>query len=192
LRSVPRLDRPRGARLETIEGLPPNLATAPPGCRFAPRCPYKIAACEQDPPLVATDTGGLSACIRAAEIAAGKISWASAGATGAASAPHATEPLLSVRGLTKHFPVKGGLGGGRATVHAVEDVSRHSVTGLSASGAARRPWPPHPSAQSHSGRDPPDADRSAAGRHSEPASCVIFQDPYSSLNWAHDGGADHL
>ena len=26
LRSVPRLDRPRGAKLETIEGLPPNLA----------------------------------------------------------------------------------------------------------------------------------------------------------------------
>ena len=38
LRSVPRLDRPRGARLETIEGLVPNLANAPPGCRFAPRC----------------------------------------------------------------------------------------------------------------------------------------------------------
>ena len=45
LRSVPRLDRPRGAKLETIEGLPPNLATAPPGCRFAPRCPYRIAEC---------------------------------------------------------------------------------------------------------------------------------------------------
>jgi len=43
LRSVPRLDRPRGAKLETIEGLPPNLALAPPGCRFAARCPYKIA-----------------------------------------------------------------------------------------------------------------------------------------------------
>ena len=31
LRSVPRLDRPRGAKLETIEGLLPNLALAPPG-----------------------------------------------------------------------------------------------------------------------------------------------------------------
>ncbi len=28
LRSVPRLDRPRGSKLETIEGLPPNLAQA--------------------------------------------------------------------------------------------------------------------------------------------------------------------
>ena len=30
LRSVPRLDRPRGSKLETIEGLPPNLANARP------------------------------------------------------------------------------------------------------------------------------------------------------------------
>ena len=28
LRSVPRLDRPRSSKLETIEGLPPNLANA--------------------------------------------------------------------------------------------------------------------------------------------------------------------
>jgi ABC-type dipeptide/oligopeptide/nickel transport system ATPase component len=36
MRSVPRLDRPRDARLETIEGLPPNLLAPPEGCRFAP------------------------------------------------------------------------------------------------------------------------------------------------------------
>ncbi|MGC2519407.1 MAG: ABC transporter ATP-binding protein, partial [Burkholderiales bacterium] len=38
LRSVPRLDRPRGAKLETIDGLPPGLIDPPLGCRFAPRC----------------------------------------------------------------------------------------------------------------------------------------------------------
>jgi peptide/nickel transport system ATP-binding protein len=63
LRSVPRLDRPRGAKLETIEGLPPNLATAPRGCRFAPRCPYRLPECAKTPPLAPTDTGGLSACM---------------------------------------------------------------------------------------------------------------------------------
>ena len=47
LRSVPRLDRPRGARLETIEGLPPNLRRRRRGCRFAPRCPHRIEACAQ-------------------------------------------------------------------------------------------------------------------------------------------------
>ena len=73
LRSVPRLDRPRGNRLETIEGLVPNLAEAPPGCRFAPRCPFKIAVCEQEPSLLPTDTGGVSRCYRHEEIAAGKF-----------------------------------------------------------------------------------------------------------------------
>ena len=55
LRSVPRLDRPRGTRLETIEGLVPNLANAPPGCRFAPRCPFRIEICAQEPPLFPTE-----------------------------------------------------------------------------------------------------------------------------------------
>jgi peptide/nickel transport system ATP-binding protein len=123
LRSVPRLDRPRGAKLETIEGLPPNLATAPPGCRFAPRCPYKIDMCEQEPPLFSTDTGGLSACFRHEEIAAGKITWGAVGAASLATAHEHTEPVLSVRNLTKHFPVRGGLGGARGVVRAVEDVS---------------------------------------------------------------------
>jgi len=36
LRSVPRLDRPRTNKLQTIEGLPPSLLDPPPGCRFAP------------------------------------------------------------------------------------------------------------------------------------------------------------
>src|SRR5882724_1091206 len=45
MRSIPRLDLPRGAKLETIEGLPPDLRNPPPGCRFAPRCPYRLDAC---------------------------------------------------------------------------------------------------------------------------------------------------
>ena len=123
LRAVPRLDRPRGARLETIEGLPPNLATAPPGCRFAPRCPYAIAACAEEPRLAATDIGTLSACFRHAEIAAGKITWPASGANAAATVAHGAEPLLSVRGLTKHFPITRGFRGQRGVVRAVEDVS---------------------------------------------------------------------
>jgi peptide/nickel transport system ATP-binding protein len=55
LRSVPRLDRPRGGKLETIEGLPPNLADAPPGCRFAPRCPQAIEYCRRRPAHLVAD-----------------------------------------------------------------------------------------------------------------------------------------
>jgi peptide/nickel transport system ATP-binding protein len=123
LRSVPRLDRPRGVKLETIEGLPPNLATAPPGCRFAPRCPLRLPACDLPPPLAVTDTGGLSACIRHAEIAAG-LRIPSLAVTGEGiPQPLAPEPVLSVRGLTKHFPMRSGWTGPKRSIRAVEDVS---------------------------------------------------------------------
>jgi peptide/nickel transport system ATP-binding protein len=123
LRSVPRLDRPRGAKLETIEGLPPNLATAPPGCRFAPRCPYRIAECAAPPPLVPTDTGGLSACIRHAEIAAGKIVWAASEAGTQDVRERREEPILQVKRLTKHFVIAAGFRRRGGVVRAVEDVS---------------------------------------------------------------------
>ena len=123
LRSVPRLDRPRGNKLETIEGLPPNAAAPPPGCRFAPRCPYKIAICDTEPELIRTDTGGLSRCHRIAEIAEGKLTWAAAGAGSTVTEAKTGEPLLTVRNLTKHFEVRGGLRGASGTVRAVQDVS---------------------------------------------------------------------
>src|SRR5215510_381922 len=70
LRSVPRLDRPRGRKLETIEGLPPNLLEPPPGCRFAPRCPARLDACvAAQPPLAEAEPHHYSACIRAGEMA---------------------------------------------------------------------------------------------------------------------------
>ena len=39
LGSIPRLDR-RAAHLATIEGMVPNMANPPAGCRFAARCPF--------------------------------------------------------------------------------------------------------------------------------------------------------
>jgi peptide/nickel transport system ATP-binding protein len=35
----------RGTRLAAIPGAPPDLARLPPGCAFAPRCPYAEEAC---------------------------------------------------------------------------------------------------------------------------------------------------
>jgi peptide/nickel transport system ATP-binding protein len=40
LRSIPRLDLPRGEELVPISGRPPSLITLPGGCYFHPRCPY--------------------------------------------------------------------------------------------------------------------------------------------------------
>jgi oligopeptide transport system ATP-binding protein len=42
LRSIPRLDEARKEKLIPIQGLPPDLINAPPGCPFAPRCPYQV------------------------------------------------------------------------------------------------------------------------------------------------------
>jgi peptide/nickel transport system ATP-binding protein len=41
LASVPRMDRPHTARLETIPGQPPSLISLPTGCSFNPRCSQK-------------------------------------------------------------------------------------------------------------------------------------------------------
>jgi oligopeptide transport system ATP-binding protein len=53
LRSIPRLDESRKAKLLPIEGLPPDLISPPPGCRFEPRCQYRREICkEKEPQLI--------------------------------------------------------------------------------------------------------------------------------------------
>jgi len=49
LRSLPRLGAKRN-RLDSIEGLPPQLNRLPQGCAFSPRCEYSKALCKQKPP----------------------------------------------------------------------------------------------------------------------------------------------
>jgi oligopeptide/dipeptide ABC transporter ATP-binding protein len=59
LRSIPKVSDPSHTRLTAIPGRPPNLIDPPPGCRFAPRCPYVQDRCrEEQPPLVAADVPG--------------------------------------------------------------------------------------------------------------------------------------
>jgi oligopeptide/dipeptide ABC transporter ATP-binding protein len=53
LRSIPRIGNPSHTRLLAIEGRPPDLISPPPGCPFAPRCPYVQDKCRREkPPLV--------------------------------------------------------------------------------------------------------------------------------------------
>ena len=62
LRSIPRLDTPKG-RLHVIEGVVPNPLALPAGCRFAPRCPYVRDICrEKEPPLMEVGPGVKAAC----------------------------------------------------------------------------------------------------------------------------------
>ena len=53
-------------RLATIEGNVPDPLALPPGCRFAPRCPFAEPGCRQiDPALADIEAGHSAACIRA-------------------------------------------------------------------------------------------------------------------------------
>jgi oligopeptide/dipeptide ABC transporter ATP-binding protein len=52
-----------GSRLRAIEGVVPNLATLPPGCTFAPRCPYRMDVCTTVvPALVEIESGHKARC----------------------------------------------------------------------------------------------------------------------------------
>jgi oligopeptide/dipeptide ABC transporter ATP-binding protein len=72
LRSVPRLDRPRQARLDPIEGQPPDLTRLDRGCAFRPRCRFAVERCaEEKPPLLPAGTAGqLAACFRRNDLGA--------------------------------------------------------------------------------------------------------------------------
>jgi len=61
LASVPKLSGegvPRG-----IEGMIPDYLAPPPGCRFAPRCPFAQPRCQQPPPWVTVGTDHQVACV---------------------------------------------------------------------------------------------------------------------------------
>jgi oligopeptide/dipeptide ABC transporter ATP-binding protein len=63
LRSVPRMDQPRRAKLDPVEGQPPDLMRLDAGCAFRPRCRFAVAPCrEAAPELEAVAGGHLSAC----------------------------------------------------------------------------------------------------------------------------------
>src|SRR5262245_38129126 len=131
LRSVPRLDKPRGRKLETIEGLPPNLLDPPPGCRFAPRCPAKLDACVAAlPPLAEIEPHRYSACIRAEELS--RVGPAGLGLQSASPQPPVAklldqaEPLLRVHELRTYFEVGAGFQVFKSTrfeVRAVDGLS---------------------------------------------------------------------
>ena len=69
LRSVPRLDEPRRAKLRPIPGQPPDLSRLPGGCSFAPRCPYTIDRCRAEAPqLESVRAEHMASCWLATEL----------------------------------------------------------------------------------------------------------------------------
>ncbi|WP_211229331.1 dipeptide/oligopeptide/nickel ABC transporter permease/ATP-binding protein [Nakamurella lactea] len=65
LRAVPSMDTPREEPLATIAGRPPDPASLPVGCPFAPRCPRADDRCRVEPallPVAGRRALGLAAC----------------------------------------------------------------------------------------------------------------------------------
>jgi oligopeptide transport system ATP-binding protein len=61
--SVPRVDTPPKQKLTTIEGLPPDMLSVPPGCAFNPRCKFAISLCYKEmPPLLQVERDHYVAC----------------------------------------------------------------------------------------------------------------------------------
>jgi oligopeptide/dipeptide ABC transporter ATP-binding protein len=63
LGALPRADKRRDSRLNSIPGAPPNLLVKPKGCPFAPRCQHVFDRCLTDaPPLETREVRHKAAC----------------------------------------------------------------------------------------------------------------------------------
>ena len=63
LRSLPRIDERGHEKLISISGLPPDLSNLPPGCKFHPRCRFRVDQClTQEPDLDQVGEGHLARC----------------------------------------------------------------------------------------------------------------------------------
>ncbi|RIE05134.1 ABC transporter ATP-binding protein [Cohnella faecalis] len=73
MRAVPTLDSDRSQELPAIDGSVPTLYHIPPGCRFAPRCPYADERCTgpEQPPVVQVGEGHSARCWHAESLMEG-------------------------------------------------------------------------------------------------------------------------
>ena len=196
MNAVPRIDSVLGSRrLSTIEGMPPSPLAQPGGCRFAPRCPFRQAACDTHPELTPMGPGRASRCW----VAAGGAHFppsvpATAAAPDIRVKPDAP-PLLVATDLVKHFPVPGGGWLGRKrVVHAVDGISlfvrRGEVLGVvGESGCGKstlgrtllRLYKPNSGSITYDGQPIAQATQ-AEIRPLRRRMQMVFQDPYGSLN----------
>ncbi len=135
LGSIPRLDQGERSRLTPIEGTPPSLVALPAGCPFVPRCPMRVAICEEiEPnldPVPAAGAGHRSACHRSDVIERDNLSGADIfhteqhGRPAVAERPrHQRQTVLEVDGLVKQYPLTKGVALRRrvGTVYAVDGI----------------------------------------------------------------------
>ncbi len=142
LRSVPNLVTAGRTRLVPLEGRPPSLSDLPPGCPFEPRCPISVAECTTaEPPLLQLSGAHAAACVRAPELESGALTAADvfprpAPVEDVVVDGERSEPILSIEGLVRHFPLTSGAVFKKqvGTVKAVDgidlEIRRGEVLGL--------------------------------------------------------------
>jgi len=147
INAVPRIDHSGGRRKEltVIEGTPPDPLHHPSGCRFEPRCPFRLEKCKEHPSLEPAGPDRKSACWVILDGGAlpdtgtpGETgAMSDTGTPGETEAPISTvgpriayesqkavKPLLELRNVVKHFPVQGrGVIHRKDVIHAVDGVS---------------------------------------------------------------------
>ncbi|RIQ33706.1 ABC transporter ATP-binding protein [Jiangella rhizosphaerae] len=210
LRSVPRLGSGRQRVLPTVRGQVPHGARRPSGCAFHPRCDHAIAGvCDTvDPAALDGGDGHEVACVLYDDalrpdgrtLPLTVVEPEPVAEPVAAAVTGDRPPLLEVRDLRMHFPIRHGLFG-RTTgqVHAVDGVSLAvrpgetlGLVGESGCGKTtlgrcivRAETPTSGQIQYRAGDgDPVDVTRLTGGalRRYQRDVRTVFQDPFSSLN----------
>lgn len=115
-------------RLTPIEGNVPDLINMPDGCYFAPRCPWSKPECEEgEIPYLQHGPESIdhrAKCILP-DYDTSRYRPEGVSATSSHDIDTDEDPLVSARGLTKHFSRADGILGklfGEGTVKAVDDV----------------------------------------------------------------------
>ena len=197
LASVPSLTLTAGGSLPAIPGTVPNLEERPDGCPFVTRCTQAIETLCASTPPAATDLGGgrYASCHLHADGV--PVTRTLAGSTPSASpnsVDRSTPPLLSVRELSTHFPIRTGmLNRTVRTVRAVNEVSFDlwpgETMGLVGESGCGKTTLAHtvvgltpPTAGTIRYRDQDLAARGGGQRTRWSEVRLVFQDPFGSLN----------
>ena len=188
----------RGSLLDALPGGVPSLDQRFAGCRFAPRCPKATERCRFEIPVWrAVGEQGvrchLYAATDAARPRAKHVSGVAVDAS--AAAPVSREPVISVRQLAVHFPVrKGLLRRPAAWVMAVDGVELslfpgrtlalvgESGCGKTTVGRAIMQLTPPTGGDMFFDGSAFDGRNRADLRRLRSAVQMVFQDPFASLN----------
>ncbi len=98
--SIPKVAQPSHTRLRIIQGRPPDLATLPPGCAFAPRCAHAQPRCLDEVPSLSGSgaTEHRHACFYPAGTSEGDSALAANRAAGRTAAGLALENGAAIAG----------------------------------------------------------------------------------------------